>query len=784
MYKLYIINDREGNKKTEIIIYSVCGLIASFLIVCVSLIFSTAFTNWECVTFDWRMKCRGELTLHSRLIPITIDRESIEHFGDVPWDLSVHAEMIEKLSFRKAHTIVYNNIFQPGPHEENDDLLIEATMKAKNVYYPVNFDFKTSPLRAFRSEEKVPLEQLAPYGLGKFVGDKKNILSVERAKAPFDSLCEESAGLGHICLISDDDGVIRKVPLIVEMNEMLFPSLSLRVVMNYLNVSNEQMDIRIGKSITLKGAHMPGKATIQDIVIPIDDKGMMLINYDGEWDRCSPHYNSFKEIFEEDTLYLKDTIVMVNTVISEYDIKSTPFSENFPVGGIHINCINTILTENFLKEANSFITLAFIVVLAIIGALSGLLNKWSVKIITSLCLLVVYLMVNFYFFSMWGLIIEVIPPCLALILSCMLASLLPVFIGGSEKKVPVMNEHPKIKKELIEVNKKIMEKEKEITITLAGLSNQRQHIAHLPLKEKLRGEMEEKENLEKKKVMILRQLSPLDIKILRKEAEKYGIITKNLRLLDAFDLARKIALTDHTILLIGEEGSEKELFAGAIHAVSNRKNAPFVKINFASLSADQSESELFGDTQSASSEADEEKEGLFKKADKGTFFLDNIDALAYYIQPKLLKILQEGEIGMLENMSAIYINVRVIAATGGNLEEMVHNGEFNALLLKRLNSFPIFIPPLRERMEDIPHLVDFFIDRHKGDKEIRAISKEAVEILQKHTWPGNVDELEKVIINAIKTTHNEEIQLEDIQINSRKIRKRRKSKKLAPELTT
>ncbi|MGA1824089.1 MAG: CHASE2 domain-containing protein [bacterium] len=764
MYKLYIVNDRDGLGKSTIIIYSVLGLLAALFVLSLALVFSGKFIDLELKTFDYRMKSRGKVATHPNIISVDIDKKSIDHFGSLPWDLVIHAKMIEKLVLNKANTIAYNLLFHSAEHEENE-FLVEATMEADNIFFPVIFDFRTSHLRTFRTIDETPLDRLNAYGFGKFVGDKKHILSAYRAMAPFYDLTEESEGLGHIYLPNDNDGIIRKVPLIVEMNEMLFPSFALITVMDYCNVTNEQMEISIGKNILLKGAHVPGEEEKRDIVIPIDDKGMMLINYTGGWSEIASQHYSFEDILKEGRFNFKDKLVIVSKAASENDAQSIPLDEHFPSGAIHGTIMNTILTGNFLKDTNSLIKIAIILLFGIIGAFSGLLPKWYVKIIAPLVIGFGYLIMNIYLFRSFGIVLEVVSPMVALFSGCTIAVLPLFFLERGDMTNSMLSEQPKINEELTEINNSLKEKDKVITASLAELSGQRLHIGHLPLKEKLRRAREEKEDLEKKKVMLLRQLSSLNIKVLRQEAKRYNIITKNLKLLDAFDCARKIGVTDHNVLIIGEAGTEKDIFTEVIHSAGSRENKDCITINCASLKAGQAEEKVFEHIK------ENLREGV---VDIGTIILENIDSLDYEIQPKLLKLLQEGEIESPENACSFYVNLRVIASSAKNIEE-------NAHLYKRLFTFPIMIPPLRERVDDIPYLVDFFIKKYKGEKKIIAISKEALEALHQHTWPGNVSELEKVIMNASITTQHEKIQREDIVLDpEKKVHHRKKKKKMAP----
>jgi transcriptional regulator with PAS, ATPase and Fis domain len=209
-----------------------------------------------------------------------------------------------------------------------------------------------------------------------------------------------------------------------------------------------------------------------------------------------------------------------------------------------------------------------------------------------------------------------------------------------------------------------------------------------------------------------------------------------------------VAACDSTVLVFGESGTGKELVAREIHFASARADGPFVTINCGALPENLLESELFGHVKGSFTGAVRDKEGLFAVAEGGTFLLDEVGETTPVIQVKLLRVLQEREIIPVGGTRPIPVNVRLVAATNADLEEKIREGTFRADLFYRLNVIPIHIPPLRERREDIPLLVEHFMKRFDpaGGKKITA---EAMEILIRHAWPGNVRELENVLERTV-----------------------------------
>ena len=213
----------------------------------------------------------------------------------------------------------------------------------------------------------------------------------------------------------------------------------------------------------------------------------------------------------------------------------------------------------------------------------------------------------------------------------------------------------------------------------------------------------------------------------------------------------RVAPTDSTVLVLGETGTGKELIARAIHNTSRRQGGPFIRLNCATIPFDLLESELFGHERGAFTGAIAQKIGRFEMADGGTLFLDEIGDIHLALQPKLLRVLQEQEFERLGSGQTHRINVRLVAATHRNLAEMVRRQEFRSDLYYRLNVFPLHLPPLRERREDIPLLVAHFVSlfsRRMG-KEIQEVPDATLEAFIAHSWPGNVRELQNLAERAV-----------------------------------
>ena len=237
------------------------------------------------------------------------------------------------------------------------------------------------------------------------------------------------------------------------------------------------------------------------------------------------------------------------------------------------------------------------------------------------------------------------------------------------------------------------------------------------------------------------------------------IVGKSAALRKVLDQVAIVAPTGSTVLLHGETGTGKELFARAIHNLSPRRDRTFVRLNCAAIPSGLVESELFGHEKGSFTGALMQKKGRFELADHGTLFLDEIGDISLELQPKLLRALQEREFERLGSTNTIHVDVRLIAATHRNLQDMIRNNQFREDLFYRLNVFPIEIPPLRERREDIPLLVYYFVLCHSRQmqKRVKSVPKRAIEALVNADWPGNIRELENFIERCVILTQGEEL---------------------------
>jgi transcriptional regulator with PAS, ATPase and Fis domain len=244
-----------------------------------------------------------------------------------------------------------------------------------------------------------------------------------------------------------------------------------------------------------------------------------------------------------------------------------------------------------------------------------------------------------------------------------------------------------------------------------------------------------------------------------------GVSGSSPRMREIFQLLEMVAPSEATVLLLGETGTGKELVAQGIHRGSPRSTGPFVVVNCAALPETLLESELFGHERGAFTGATNRKDGRFLLAHHGTLFLDEIGELSLTLQAKILRVLQTREFEPLGSIRTVKVDVRIIAATNRDLENMMRQGRFRDDLYYRLNVFPLVLPPLRERLEDLAPLVDSFLKHYREKnrrRQVTSIAPAALEILRRYPWPGNIRELENVIERGVIVCQGKVLMPEDL----------------------
>ncbi|MBT6716341.1 MAG: CHASE2 domain-containing protein, partial [Nitrospina sp.] len=355
----------------------ILGFVGAVITLLLSLGFSDLFQAWELKTLDARFQIRGSIETNPNIIMIDADDLSAQQLGRWPWPRSLHTQMINFLSNENTGVIVYDILFSQSVDATEDRFLAQATKNSGNMIYP----FASSLVVSGDATGKVILPEDFPGTQFKETPKTKDYLSIESAILPLPELVQFSKGLGHIAANRDDDGVIRRVPLLVRHEESLIPSLALQAVLAWLNVSPEQVEID-DSEILLRQASLHGNRL--DIHIPVDLKGQMLINYAGKWSETFKHA-SFASVLTNDEKIadnmeeVEGKLILVSNTLSGQDIKPTPVEKDYPGSGIHANIINTIVTQKFLRETGQSFNLLLVLLLSIVMARLLLLRKYLLQ---------------------------------------------------------------------------------------------------------------------------------------------------------------------------------------------------------------------------------------------------------------------------------------------------------------------------------------------------------------------------------------------------------------------
>lgn len=715
--------------------------------------------SWEWKTLDLRFQWRGPVETDANVILIEADDESARTFGRWPWKRTIHAHLIELLSEQKARTVVYDILFALESDSLEDGALKEAVKKAGNVVFPVAVHLldKRKPFTGDHSgaEMKENGIDAAPAA--------RRYFFVNRAILPFAPL-PQFVRLGHIATNRDADGLIRRVPLLVRYHDHLLPSLAFQGVLHYLNVPPQNVLIK-PRTIVLKNAQAPGTSVKRDLTIPVDDKGQMLINYAGTWETTFQHASLARvldrpeagEPVEGPSTSLENKFVLVANTISGYDAKPVPIEKDFPGAGVHANIVNTLLTGNFLRETSTTFNVILVVLLCIATAQVLQVHGYSIQLMLVAQMLAAYGAAAAWLFHS-HLVLPVVAPVAAMVVTTLWVS---IFNASTERETAevmtraaqdLSGQKQKVEADLQTVSGRLQSREKELE----------------QLQEQYRREKLQLEN----RIHDLRLHTGLGNSLGRlnqprfAECREHGIVTLEDNVAETFGELERVAPRQSTVLLLGESGTGKELFARALHVLSGRPGR-FVPVNLAACPEGLVESELFGHVKGAFTGAVSAKQGLFREADGGTIFLDEIGEIRPDIQVKLLRVLQDREVQPVGSDRLHKVDVRVVSATNKDLHAEVQAGRFRADLFYRLNTITLKLPPLRERPRDIELLAWHFMDRYKNryGRDVTGISRKAMEALQAHSWPGNVRELENVIERGVTLAEGSVIQEKDLQLD-------------------
>lgn len=704
------------------------------------IILSKPLANLDKSFTDIQFEVRGETKIDSSIITLYIDNAIMDSLGRVPLKWIYYAKLIDALSDLKVKAIGIDMVFDKNSpdYPTQASWLVTSIRNSGRVCVGGVFNKINNP----SVNDTVQAAKPEPGLIAQNKSDSSGLYVGADLEVPFPWLLKNAAGFGHLNF--EESIAIRKVPLVLNNMDSsysflksgeIIPALALELLRIYLDLPKDSISVS------------PDRVVINDgdssISIPADSTQMM-INYCGGIN--SLNMISISDFLNMYKLYLrtrkippeleryKDKIVLIGlTAKRTSQFASTPYDNKFPLIGIHANVLDTIIRQRFLHTLPNSVIVLLSALLA--GAIFFFtINKkikYSRSVLISTILLLIYLTASFLLFRV-NIILSAQPLIVGLL----------ALIGSG---IYQLNN--------LQLLSKSIEREKHSIESMLDKSKQK----ILRLEESLTNyKIDSNENIAPGLIQDYHsELTDLankfdDLSEYKKKNNNFekiefnGIVfNKNSKMEEVTKFSKKIAPTDATVLLIGESGTGKELIAKAIHDLSGKKENNFVTINCGAIPETLLESELFGHEEGAYTGANKQRKGYFESADKGTIFLDEITETNEMFQTKLLRVLQSGEFNRVGGSEPIKVDVRIIAASNKNIEELVKEKKFREDLYYRLNVIKISLPPLRARKSDIPVLIDYFLERE--DASNVNVSNSAMEALLSYDWPGNIRQLENVI---------------------------------------
>jgi len=683
---------------------------------------------------DLRFKLRGERHLSDNFLLVFIGSEDFHDLGGWPITRDYYVYMIYLLSEHGAKVTGLDLLFnRPNTrYPEFDDMLTSFTQAARNVCLPMAY----IKINADSLEKKSNNLQSAKNPEESF----KNIYRGMQPIFPFPQLKKYLAGLGFSNI--EKESVVRKIPLVVTEDDSFRLSFGAELARLYLDVKPENV------SFTPNGLILKKNDSLS-IPIQLDNSARLRLNHFG--DLHNVNSISFVDLFQifrtnPDSIDLKNKLVFLAiTAPGTPTLKATPLSPAVPASLIQLTVADNIIQQNFLAELSLFWKIVFISFLAV--SIWFIWERWEsylIRIAGSLAVLFFYWLIVVLLFNVRSLILPLFYPSLAWVTTLTFEAIWFSFQRQKNQitqqtafEIQIVNKQNQLHQaetRLIELQNKLQHESEE----RANLSAQSQQY--------LEEQQSEVQRLEK-------QLSDLQAYQAIPESapprfENFEIIHgPDSKMTMVLKLIQKVGFDDIPVLILGDTGTGKELVARAIHQCSQRKSKPFLAINCGALSETLLESELFGHEKGSFTGAQTRRRGRFELANGGTLFLDEITETSPSFQAKLLRVLQEGTFERLGSEQTLKVDVRIIAASNRNLKKSVDEETFRADLFYRLNGFPIQLPPLSERREDIPLLAVFFLEKYNYSS-IKNFSGQVMLALTNYPWPGNVRELENVIRRA------------------------------------
>ncbi len=740
------------------IIAAAIGFLATLAALGVLVLGGPSIATLEWSVHDHWVRGRGPLPASPALIVVARDPASAARLGAGAWDRAVLARLITSLARAGAAAIGLDvALGQPSAPGRggagSDALLSQATALAGDVVFPIALELArdqggsaaTQPHRSW-----LPLSQA-----GAQWPEARGLAGA------LPGLAEHAAGVGHTLAAAEPDGVVRKVPLFVRLGDRAVPAFGLALATAFLNAGPDRIALDRG-GVTI------ARSSSGAIRIPVDGRGWVLVDSTLPI-TVVPFLDVWRaaEQGQVETLQglVDGKIVLILTEPARGE-QRTPVGPT-PDIAIQAHLLNAILTDSWLREAPMTWALLGTLVLSGVTAWLWLALRWWKALVAVAGLAAGYAVSLALAPALAGVLLPVWLPPASLVLSSAGALLWNQFVSGHRIR-HLEGEVEEIREALVRQESAVetLEEDLEAARAAAARSTGGEDALRAQLAEARAQEERTRQRLQdlEHEARGLRavdsrptSLDDAEPERRRRECERVGIITRDPAVLAAFADLEKVARSPLPILLAGEPGTGKELFARAAHRLSPRAGGPFVAVNMAAISPELFESELFGHVRGSFTGAVGERKGYFEQADRGTLFLDEIGELRPEHQGKLLRVLQEKSFYRVGATRPTAVDVRVVAASNRDLERGMADGWFREDLYFRLKGLVLRLPPLRARREDVPLLMG---------RPGLGLSEAALAALEGHDWPGNVRELAHCLRQAAALTGGAVITAEDLRLPS------------------
>ncbi len=788
------------------------GLLATLLALACWQAAPSTVTALEWSPYDAWLRLRTPIPVSPLLVAITRDPASEGRFGTGAWDHALLARVITALGRAGAAVIGMEvSIGDPSPPGRggaaSDALLSEATKSGGTVIYP----FSPLSVRLSPDGGAEPLPDMLPgtaHASWPTVTPDQvaGLWSSIPLNHSLPAVALQAAGLGHTFAQADEDGVLRRLPLYIILGDRAVPAFALAVAAAFWRIDPEQVTISPGEAVIFHDARFPDGRT-GTISIPIDGRGQVLLN-DASGDMARgftvlPFSTLWSAIEDGDTERLKDwiggKIVLVLPAPSSPGVASarTPLTPHATEALIQANLLNTLVTGQWVREPAPGGTM--ILSLGLAGLAAWLLltmGSWR-GVVAVMALTAGFAGIVFLAPPSAGWVFPAFLPLSALLVATGSATIWMQTAAGHQIRrlegeiLTVQHELATVREALVCQESNVEELEEDVEAARAGVTRSAgkgKADKAVPLARSAQALREQLTDARAQEAATRRRLHELEAQLkglravtsqggglgdaeqerLRQECEQMGILTRDPVVLAVFRDLKKGARTPLAVLILGEPGTGKELFARAVHRLGPRAHQPFVPVNMAAIPAELFESELFGHVKGSFTGALGDRKGYFEQAHRGTIFLDEIGDLRLEHQGKLLRVLQEKTFHAVGATRPIVVDVRVVAATNKDLQRGVAEGWFREDLYSRLKGIVLRLPPLRERGLDFPLLAERFVREAavQVGRDGLQLSQEALAALHAHRWNGNLRELRQCLEQAVALADGSMITAQDLRLAS------------------